>query len=89
MSKESMLGAICSENETCTYCPARAECNVRPLFYDSDTYESMRLEVFAQATTLVDALGLSAYSFLLVDNIKKMDKRRNQELALHPTYSKT
>ena len=85
------IGRICAENEYCTHCPARAECGIRPIFYDSDAYEAIRLEVFAKASVFAAMIGTPKLLIPLEvgTNIRAMDRRREKELELHPTFSKT
>ena len=84
------IGRICAENEYCTHCPARAECGVRLAFYDDDVYNMLSMEVFVRASAYAASLGFPA---ILIPtevsrNIKAMDKRRERELELHPSFSK-
>lgn len=85
------IGQVCFSHEYCTDCPARAECTVRPTFYDNSQYLAWRNETVE--TTKVLARSLYHMPEQLIDKgiesgIKMMDKRRDMELRIHPTFSK-
>lgn len=75
--------------EFCTNCPERKDCKVRPLFYSDEQYAEYRQQVICKTTHLVSLMEFpkDAISIGLNIGISMMDKRRERELELHPTYS--
>lgn len=72
----------CTE-KYCTNCPKRAECHMLRIFYDDDEYERIKEATFAKM-----ALGYVDYTIpYLSGSLKAMDKRREHEMAIHPTYA--
>lgn len=83
------MGQICFSHEYCTDCPMRIECSVRPLFYSEEKYQVYRKETLEKTAFLARIMGIPEYTISpsLNIGIKMMDKRRAQELKVHPTYS--
>lgn len=79
-------GQICSKHEFCTDCPERKPCTMRPLFYSKKKYEECckKSLVFA---ILRESMGSSGTFISVAITIMLMNKRREKELELYPTYS--
>ena len=87
-----MLSAqVCSNCEYCTDCPKRKDCAIRKIFYSESEYLKWRKEVIYSASALSSLIfpGSLYYEVSEVSRIEVriMDKRRDKELMLHPTYS--
>lgn len=79
----------CKENEYCTNCPSRFGCETRLSFYSEKEYlENVELTSFL-AIKMGIAMGMEYNDCVKENNkmVNKMNKKRNRELELHPTYS--
>lgn len=67
----------------------RKDCCVRPLFYSDEEYEEYRKETLDVVTRIAEFMGFSkvGISLGLQFSMEMLDKRREKELELHPTYS--
>lgn len=82
-------GQTCFSQEYCTNCPLRAECGIRPLFYSDSLYNEYRDRTLRETTTVAKSLGLPETIIPIGINIglQMMDKRRSEEIRIHPIYS--
>ena len=83
------IARVCSENTTCTDCPAREACNTRKLFYNDGAYALATVCAFAEAlgSYLAKGIPLDYISNELSECTMEMDRKRNEELRIHPNYS--
>lgn len=81
---------ICMQHKYCTRCPLRVGCKERLLFYLADKNYDQRLqEISAKNGKIFGSLGHSAQEVALHEILYQliMNKKRQKELELHPTYS--
>lgn len=80
----------CEKNEFCTNCSKRKGCGTRAGFYNKESYEkSNEGAIYFSAFMAMMLMGLSLEEAMLeaCKIEKECDKKRNRELAEHPTYS--
>lgn len=81
------IGELCSQQKTCTVCPARQQCLIRPVFYSPDEY---RLWETRTIDNLRFSLGLLGFNKVLVEEaisstLEAMKARRDEELRVFGT----
>lgn len=81
----------CAHNKVCTNCPSRIDCDMRKLFYCEKEYLEIKNRVFSRGYSFAQARGFTeSESWALAkESIATMDRRRTEELKLHPQYSET
>ena len=82
---------LCSNCEYCTDCPKRKDCAIRKLFYSDSEYTKWKNEALNSSIALSnlifpDFLYFSAVSLVRLE-LMFMDRRKEKELQLYPTYS--
>ncbi|MCI8470388.1 MAG: hypothetical protein HFJ35_02690 [Clostridia bacterium] len=83
------IASVCMQQEYCTSCPVRKECNPRVAFYDEKQFS----EIIEQTTHLSRLIFLNIgvpdetiddFEAIFTESI---NKKRQRELEEHPNYS--
>lgn len=79
---------ICKQQEYCTDCPARKNCNIRKDFYKK-SFKQIVENACIDACMIGIRDGIPSYRVFssATDSANKIYKKQNEELSLHPTYS--
>lgn len=88
MIKEIIHAKTCMLNDYCTDCPYRKDCSIRKLFYSDDFHTSLsKMSATADSILLRFGYSHSTTFFAHSQFREEINKKREREMELHPTYS--